>query len=68
MKSIVSSAALIAVLATANVFAEDEVPGPEVGDEAPSFKLKDQEGKERSLESLLKKRNVALIFYRSADW
>ncbi len=39
-----------------------------VGDKAPPFRLKDQNGEEHSLEDLLKKGNVALVFYRSADW
>ena len=34
----------------------------------PKFALKDQQGKERSLDELLKKGKVALVFYRSADW
>lgn len=45
-----------------------ETPGPAVGKKAPAFKLKDQKAKEQSLETLFKKRNVALVFYRSADW
>lgn len=48
--------------------APEEQTGLEVGARAPSFALKDQEGKERSLEELLKKGKVALVFYRSADW
>jgi hypothetical protein len=52
---------------TAQLVAAD-VPGVAVGKKAPVFKLKDQKGKEQSLEELLKKRNVALVFYRSADW
>jgi cytochrome oxidase Cu insertion factor (SCO1/SenC/PrrC family) len=39
-----------------------------IGAKAPSFTLKDQDGKERSLDELLKKGNVALVFYRSAGW
>jgi cytochrome oxidase Cu insertion factor (SCO1/SenC/PrrC family) len=39
-----------------------------VGQRAPSFRLKDQHGQEQSLEQLLAKGNVALVFYRSADW
>ena len=40
-----------------------------VGDKAPSFLLKDQNGQERSLESLLDADGyLALVFYRSADW
>ena len=42
--------------------------GVKVGDKAPSFTLKDQEGRERSLDDLLKSGKVALVFYRSADW
>jgi cytochrome oxidase Cu insertion factor (SCO1/SenC/PrrC family) len=39
-----------------------------VGQEAPAFTLKDQDGAERSLDEFLKKGKVALVFYRSADW
>ena len=46
----------------------DESTGLKVGATAPKFTLKDQEGKDRSLEDLLKKGKVALVFYRSADW
>jgi len=42
--------------------------GIKVGEKAPAFKLKDQNGKERELAALLKERPVALVFYRSADW
>ena len=42
--------------------------GLKVGEKAPKFTLKDQEGKERSLDEFLKKGKVALVFYRSADW
>ena len=43
-------------------------PGIKVGEKAPAFKLKDQNGKEQSLEDLVKQGSVALVFYRSADW
>ena len=45
-----------------------EQTGLKVGEPAPTFTLKDQEGKERSLDEFLKKGKVALVFYRSADW
>ena len=48
--------------------APEEQTGLMVGEKAPKFTLKDQTGKERSLEELLKKGKVALVFYRSADW
>jgi cytochrome oxidase Cu insertion factor (SCO1/SenC/PrrC family) len=43
-------------------------PGLKVGEKAPRFTLKDGAGKERSLDELLAKGKVALVFYRSADW
>jgi cytochrome oxidase Cu insertion factor (SCO1/SenC/PrrC family) len=48
--------------------APNEKAGLKVGEQAPKFTLKDQDGKERSLDDLLKKGKVALVFYRSADW
>jgi cytochrome oxidase Cu insertion factor (SCO1/SenC/PrrC family) len=48
--------------------APEEQTGLAVGEKAPRFTLKDQEGKERSLDELLKKGKIALVFYRSADW
>ena len=48
--------------------APEEQTGLRVGEPAPAFTLKDQEGKERSLDEFLKKGKVALVFYRSADW
>ncbi len=39
-----------------------------VGEPAPKFELKDQEGKPQSLDELLKNGPVALVFYRSASW
>ena len=48
--------------------ASPEKTGLPVGEKAPAFALKDQSGKEVSLESLLKSGPVALVFHRSADW
>ena len=45
-----------------------EKTGLQVGVKAPAFTLKDQQGKERTLEEYLKKGKVALVFYRSAGW
>ena len=42
--------------------------GLAVGTHAPAFTLKDQNGTEVSLDALLKKGPLALVFYRSADW
>jgi len=45
-----------------------ESAGLEIGSPAPKFSLTDQLGETRTLEELLKKGKVALVFYRSADW
>jgi cytochrome oxidase Cu insertion factor (SCO1/SenC/PrrC family) len=42
--------------------------GIKVGEMAPVFKLKAQDGKPVALKELLKKDKVALVFFRSADW
>jgi hypothetical protein len=46
----------------------DENSGIAVGQKAPSFRLKDQNGKVQSLDEFAAQGNVALVFYRSADW
>jgi hypothetical protein len=48
--------------------AAPEHTGLAVGEKAPSFTLKDQANHDVSLDSLLKKGPVALVFFRSADW
>lgn len=66
------SIALGLIVAAGGAFAADPAPdektGIKVGEKAPDFTLKDQSGKEQSLKDLLKKSNVAIVFYRSADW
>jgi cytochrome oxidase Cu insertion factor (SCO1/SenC/PrrC family) len=59
---------LIALELNAAQEATPEMTGLKVGLQAPSFTLKDQNGAEVSLDSLLKKGPVALVFHRSADW
>ncbi len=46
----------------------DGKSGLKVGEKAPEFTLQDQAGKKHSLSDFLKDGNVALVFYRSADW
>ena len=48
--------------------APEEHTGLKVGEKAPKFTLKNQEGHERSLDEFLQKGKVALVFYRSAKW
>ena len=59
---------LLALAAAAAEPAAPETTGLAVGQKAPAFTLKDQNGRDVSLDSLLKKGPVALVFHRSADW
>ena len=59
---------LLACLAMSGSIARAEDPGLQPGADAPDFELKDQAGKAVKLSDLLKKHDVALVFYRSADW
>ncbi len=42
--------------------------GPQVGARVPDFTLTDQQGRSRTLASLLGPRGLMLVFFRSADW
>ena len=42
--------------------------GPAVGERMPDFSAPDQNGKVRSLASLLKGNGAVIVFVRSADW
>ena len=64
-------AGLLPGLLAATSHADDapaEKTGLKLGALAPAFTLKDQNGKQRSLDEFLKKGKVALVFYRSASW
>ena len=42
--------------------------GPQVGEAVPDFRLPDQTGTERTLQSVMGRRGLMLVFVRSADW
>ena len=42
--------------------------GPKVGERVPPFSLKDQNGSERTLDSIMGPKGAMLVFFRSADW
>ncbi len=67
-----ATCALIGLALAGGGRADDKVPEDKTGlpveAKAPAFSLKDQNGKERTLEEFLKKGKVALVFYRSAGW
>jgi peroxiredoxin len=82
MKRAVSAACLVGVVLIAsgpsalasrqNASARQRVNvsalGPQVGQRVPDFNLQDQNGKTRTLESVMGPRGVMLVFARSADW
>ena len=60
---------LLSAIGCAADSAKEENTGLKEGTKAPAFKLKDQNGKERTLDEFLKEGSkVALVFYRSAEW
>jgi hypothetical protein len=64
--SILFAMAIVAMVS--QLVGADDTVGLNPGDKAPEFNLQNQEGKDVKLSELLKKGNVALVFYRSADW
>jgi hypothetical protein len=42
--------------------------GPQIGERVPDFSLKDQNGKLRTLESVMGPKGAMIVFIRSADW
>ena len=42
--------------------------GPHIGERVPDFRLKDQNGKTWTLQSVMGPNGAMFVFYRSADW
>jgi len=42
--------------------------GPAEGSKLPAFHMPDQDGKMRSLQSVMGPKGALIVFYRSADW
>ena len=42
--------------------------GPQVGEQVPAFSLPDQNGRVRTLESIMGRNGAMLLFHRSANW
>ncbi len=60
--------ALLMLAAAPACAQEQNEPGVKVGEDAPAFTMKDQEGKDVTLKSLLEEKPTALVFHRSAEW
>jgi hypothetical protein len=58
------------VLLKAFIEAQNEgaTSGIAIGETAPAFELKDQNGRTHTLKSLMGRKGVLLVFTRSADW
>lgn len=65
---VLSGAAQFAGAQESSKVAPPEKSGIAVGQKAPTITLKDQTGKERSLDEWLHDGTVALVFFRSARW
>jgi len=71
MRNSILASLVLALSAAAALTADPPIEGKtglKVGEKAPAFKLKDQDGKERTLEEFTRKGMVALVFHRSAGW
>lgn len=42
--------------------------GPQVGEKVPDFRLPDQQGRPRTLQSIMGPKGALLVFVRTADW
>ena len=59
----------LALFALSAVHAQDDIPGPAVGDKFPlSLEAPDQNGDPQSLATLYGDKGAAVFFVRSADW
>ncbi len=67
-KPITAGVVLLLTLCTLSPSHAADAVGLKVGAKAPAFELKDQNGKTTSLQTLLKRAFVAVVFHRSADW
>jgi cytochrome oxidase Cu insertion factor (SCO1/SenC/PrrC family) len=68
LKTLFTSILLLGSVAAGPQDAPDDKTGLKVDTKAPAFALKDQNGKERSLDELVKKGKLAVVFFRSAEW
>ncbi|HJN93049.1 MAG TPA: hypothetical protein QGF05_10050 [Dehalococcoidia bacterium] len=56
--------------ASEQVFDQDKdvVTGPEVGEQIPNFRARDQNGEWQDFESIRGPSGAVVVFHRSADW
>lgn len=56
------------VLAASSLSGQSIMTGPAVGQAAPGFSARDQEGRNQTLKSVMGPKGALLVFFRSADW
>ena len=59
---------ILAIAAAALIAQAVVTTGPEIGQAVPAFSMADQTGKMQTLKSVMGRKGVLLVFYRSADW
>ena len=64
---LVASAAVVASAQDARTVNVSKL-GPQVGATVPDFNLADQQGRKRTLQSVMGPKGAMIVFYRSADW
>lgn len=68
-KRLAAAMALVAMAGWIGAAPADEAKtGIKVGEKAPNFKLMGADGAEHELSAMLEKGNVAVVFFRSANW
>ena len=50
------------------VYGQNIKTGPEVGQQVLAFSAMDQDGRSRTLKSIMGQKGAMLVFFRSADW
>jgi len=65
--ALVASATVVAIAQEARRVNVSKL-GPQVGATVPDFNLADQQGRKRTLQSVMGPKGAMIVFYRSADW
>ena len=55
-------------LQIAALFGQNIKTGPDSGQQVPAFSAQDQDGRRRTLKSIMGPKGAMLVFFRSADW
>ena len=59
---------IVLLAAVAALSGQEIKTGPAAGQTVPAFSLSDQEGRTRTLQSIMGAKGAMIVFFRSADW